>query len=105
MTMNTQSKNKTTMSKTFNLSLMSIALFMRIYSATDFDRGYDEGYMYVSDLKLNKELRGHLTDLKKKGLLTLTYCDDTQRILDGTALYLVELTEKGQELAKTLNLI
>lgn len=93
------------MNNIFNLSPASLALFMKIVINTDFDRGFDEGCIYERELGLTKELRGNLSDLKKKGLLNLTFEYDMQRIIHRTALYWVNLTEKGQELAKKLNII
>lgn len=102
---NEEITNVATIAKESNLSLVSAMLFFRIIESTDFDFGEewgDEGYMYEKELRLTSELRGNLSDLKRKGLLQLNLMEDAQRKSQGIQLYFVSLTAKGKELAKRM---
>lgn len=83
------------------LSFNSAVLFFRIVTRTDFDFTEDGlgGWAWEKDLRLTAEERGNLTDLKKKGLLSMQLEEDTHRARTGTLCYWVQLTEKGKDLA------
>ncbi len=109
MTIKTFSDAITALAK--ELTPDSILLFLTICRKADFDYEYDpeeagpHGYVLARELKLTAAQRGNLTDLKKKGFLTIEWEDDAWRRSRGMAGGWVYLTKKAGEIAEALDIL
>lgn len=109
MTIKTFSDAITALAK--ELTPDSILLFLTICRKTDFDYEYDPeedgplGYVLGRELKLTAAQRGNLTDLKKKGFLTIAWEDDAWRRSQGMDGGWVHLSKKAGEIAEALDIL